>query len=245
MAYAAKEGGEFSRDRVLALVVAIGFHTLLLGSLLQSSYEPDRTSLAPSRDLRAEIVIVNDAQPNPISVSARIKSASDPEPFQSQPLEVPSTVPEMSVQEQKSIQMPTRDARAAPESSPLSATNEKPPLSPQALEETELLARYRAALVTAATAAWDPSNVPAGVHCTIAFTQIPGGEVISMQYLDCPFNVAARESVERAIRAGVMPYAGYESVFGRQQTIDFCYPANACGNRSPDAFGEHASIAPL
>ncbi len=87
---------------------------------------------------------------------------------------------------------------------------------------------YRAALTSVANANWDTSHAPAGTHCKVELMQNPGGEVVSAQFTDCPFDAQARAAVERAIHKSPMPYAGFESVFGREQTIDFCHPAEAC-----------------
>lgn len=67
----------------------------------------------------------------------------------------------------------------------------------------------------------------------VRFTQIPGGEVIAVNYEDCPLDATARESIERAMHKGSMPYAGFESVFSRQATIDFCTPEEACTDGAP------------
>lgn len=91
-----------------------------------------------------------------------------------------------------------------------------------------LLARYKAAMTQTADANWNRSQAPELTHCRVRFTQIPGGEVIDVAYLNCPFDAAARDSVDRALRKTPMPYSGFESVFLRQWELDFCYPKEAC-----------------
>lgn len=94
--------------------------------------------------------------------------------------------------------------------------------------DDDLLSRYMVAINQTANASWNRSLVPEATPCKVRFTQIPGGEVIDVEFLSCPFDAAARESVERALRRGHMPYAGFESVFERSVTITFCYPEEAC-----------------
>ena len=79
-----------------------------------------------------------------------------------------------------------------------------------------------------ARASWNTSLAPEGVQCKVRFTQLPGGEVVSVEFLSCPYNASARESVERALRRGHMPYAGFESVFERSISLTFCHPDEAC-----------------
>jgi colicin import membrane protein len=62
----------------------------------------------------------------------------------------------------------------------------------------------------------------------VRFVQIPGGEVINVEFIDCPYDAQGRESVERALRMTPMPYSGFEAVFERKVPIDFCYPDEAC-----------------
>jgi colicin import membrane protein len=66
------------------------------------------------------------------------------------------------------------------------------------------------------------------VHCIVRFTQIHGGFVTNVDFLDCPLNVTDRDTVERALLRTPMPYLSYESVFLRQWSLDFCFPREEC-----------------
>ena len=94
--------------------------------------------------------------------------------------------------------------------------------------DSDLLSRYVLAMHQTADASWNRSLAPEATPCKVRFTQIPGGEVIDVEFLSCPFNGAARESVERALRRGSMPYDGFESVFERTVDLTFCHPQEAC-----------------
>lgn len=94
--------------------------------------------------------------------------------------------------------------------------------------DTDLQARYALALHQVTQSNWNRATVPEQVPCKVRFTQIPGGEVIDVQFLACGFDAQARESVERALRRSPMPYAGFEPVFKRQIDLTFCYPEEAC-----------------
>lgn len=94
--------------------------------------------------------------------------------------------------------------------------------------DSDLLSRYVAAMHEVANRSWNRSLAPEATPCKVRFTQLPGGEVIDVEFLSCPFDATARESVERALRRGHMPYDGFESVFERSVVITFCYPEEAC-----------------
>jgi colicin import membrane protein len=94
----------------------------------------------------------------------------------------------------------------------------------QAGTDQGLLAQYRAAIMNAVTQAWlRPDNIAEGTSCDIRIVQIRGGQVISAHVEpDCPFDAAARKSVENAVmRAAPLPYRGFESVFNRSITLHF------------------------
>ncbi len=75
---------------------------------------------------------------------------------------------------------------------------------------------------------WNRTGAPELTHCQVRFTQIPGGEVIDIDFLNCPYDEQGRDSVERALRKNPMPYSGFEKVFLRQWALDFCYPREEC-----------------
>lgn len=87
---------------------------------------------------------------------------------------------------------------------------------------------YIAALRQTAQQNWNTSLAPERVPCQVRFTQYAGGEVINVEFLSCPYDAQARESVERALLKTPMPYAGFESVFQRQVILTMCYPREEC-----------------
>ncbi|MBS0213453.1 MAG: cell envelope integrity protein TolA [Proteobacteria bacterium] len=94
--------------------------------------------------------------------------------------------------------------------------------------DSGLLGKYKQAMNEQANLNWIHADAPEQVHCRVHVTQIPGGEVIAVKFTDCPFDAAARDSVERALQKTPLPYAGYEHVFQRQIDMDFCYPTEQC-----------------
>lgn len=92
-----------------------------------------------------------------------------------------------------------------------------------------LLGKYLQAIRDTINQNWKRGNAPAGTHCTVHFKQMYGGDVIGNATFDnCPFDAAARASVEDALKKTPMPYAGFEKVFQREVTIDLCFPEEAC-----------------
>ena len=91
-----------------------------------------------------------------------------------------------------------------------------------------LAAKYKSALNAAARANWNTAQIPEQTRCQVEFTQIRGGEVIEIEFLNCPLDVTGRESIERALKRDPMPYAGFETVFQRKVTLTFCYPDEVC-----------------
>ena len=91
-----------------------------------------------------------------------------------------------------------------------------------------LLARYKAAMLMTADGNWNHLGVPERTHCQVRFTQLTGGEVINLEFIACPYDAEGRNTVDRALRKTPMPYAGFETVFARQVTLDFCHPREEC-----------------
>ena len=71
-------------------------------------------------------------------------------------------------------------------------------------------------------------GMPERVPCQVRFTQYAGGEVVNVEFLSCPYDAQARESVERALMKTPMPYAGFETVFQRNVILTMCYPREEC-----------------
>ena len=128
------------------------------------------------------------------------------------------------MEEQRLNQLADRDAAPAEKPSPAPAQ----PAGGNNGVDTDLAARYALAMLQTAEMNWNRSLAPESTPCKVRFTQIPGGEVIDISFLSCPFDGQARESVERALRRSPMPYAGFEPVFQRQIDLTFCYPQEAC-----------------
>jgi colicin import membrane protein len=128
------------------------------------------------------------------------------------------------MEEQRRAQLADRQA-ASPRPAP--AAPAAPPSGSRGTDEG-LLARYRAALNATARDNWNTSLAPELVRCNVRFQQIPGGDVINVEFMDCPYDAQGRESVERALRKTPMPYSGFESVFYSKVTLTFCHPEEAC-----------------
>jgi colicin import membrane protein len=105
--------------------------------------------------------------------------------------------------------------------------DEAPPPGQRGPDEG-LLARYKAAMLQTADQNWNHSNAPELTTCKVRFTQIPGGEVINVEFIRCPYDAEGREFVERALKKAPMPYSGFETVFMRQVELGFCYPREDC-----------------
>ena len=128
------------------------------------------------------------------------------------------------MEEQRLAQM--EDLRTAPKPAPAAPVPAVP--FGNRGDDDSLLARYKAAMQQAADANWNRTGAPERVRCKVRFTQIPGGEVIDVEFVDCSFDAQGRDSVDRALRRNPMPYSGYERVFDRKPTITFCYPQEDC-----------------
>jgi hypothetical protein len=92
----------------------------------------------------------------------------------------------------------------------------------------ELRSEYAAKINREIRKRWNAKSAPPLVKCKLMFEQIPGGEVIRIAFLDCPYERPARESIERALRLRQLPYSGYEDVFSRQVTLTLCMPEKDC-----------------
>ncbi|CBA16903.1 cell envelope integrity protein TolA [Xanthomonas albilineans] len=104
------------------------------------------------------------------------------------------------------------------------ATNTPQEAPGQNGNNTDLQAKYAAAIQQAVLSQWvRPDSVPLGQKCKIAIRQIVGGQVIEAKVSpDCPYDEAGRRSIEAAVlRAQPLPYHGFESVFTRDLTFNF------------------------
>jgi len=90
--------------------------------------------------------------------------------------------------------------------------------------DTGLQARYAAALTAAIQAKWTrPDSIQPGELCRLVIRQLPGGEVVSAEVSSpCSYDEQGRRSIEAAVlKAQPLPYAGFESVFNRNLTLNF------------------------
>ncbi len=92
----------------------------------------------------------------------------------------------------------------------------------------DLQARYMAAIKATIHGNWHHENNEPLQRCQVEFTQAPGGEVIDVIFLSCPYSPEARDQAERAVRLTPLPYYGFEPVFQRRQTFTLCYPTEQC-----------------
>jgi hypothetical protein len=232
-----------SHDRVAAMVVAIGLHALMIGILVRSTpeTEPLFHSFSSTESSGSSFLEIVDTSGGAAHVIEPIRVRTEP-PDPSKPIQrADSYFTELAEQETE------RSTLAEPRTSTPSIASPVIDARPTSTadDSTALLSRYHAALVNTAGAHWETTSVPSGVHCSIKFVQIPGGEVVSIQYVNCPFDATARNSIERALHDDAMPYAGFESVFSREETIEFCYPSDACVANSPDSSAPvAATLAP-
>lgn len=126
---------------------------------------------------------------------------------------------EAELAEQRLLQLAERRAR---EASAATAAASPPPGNRGT--DPNLKARYAAALQAAILANFTrPDNVPLGQRCKVVIRQIKGGEVLKVEAdPSCPYDEAARRLVEAAVfKADPLPYAGFESVFEREITLNF------------------------
>lgn len=93
----------------------------------------------------------------------------------------------------------------------------------------DLSGQYARALQAHVVDQWmyPPSALAMGA-CKVHVRQLPGGEVISVDIDEsCPEDVGYRRSIEAAvIKASPLPYAGFESVFSREVSMNFTPRAN-------------------
>jgi colicin import membrane protein len=130
------------------------------------------------------------------------------------------------MEEQRLAQLADRNKPAPVDPGP--RTGPPTPPAGAAGRDDDLRARYIAALNTTARDNWNTGLAPELVRCRVRFQQIPGGEVINVEFMDCPYDAQGRESVERALRKTPMPYSGFELVFESKVNLTFCHPQEAC-----------------
>jgi len=131
---------------------------------------------------------------------------------------------EAQLAEQKLRQVAQARANQATANAAASGTSQAAPGAGGSSDD--LAAKYAAAIQQAVLNQWvRPDSVPRGQRCRLTIRQLPGGEVVEVQFgSSCPYDDAGRRSVEAAIlRAQPLPYRGFESVF--QRTLNFNFEA--------------------
>lgn len=93
---------------------------------------------------------------------------------------------------------------------------------------SDLLAQYKAAIKRTIESNWRRDGAQPMERCLVEFTQSPGGNVLDVVFVNCPFSPEGRLSAERAVRLTPLPYFGFEPVFQRRQSFTLCYPSDQC-----------------
>lgn len=130
---------------------------------------------------------------------------------------------EANLAEQRLRQIADVRSRQASSQAAEGASDASPPPGNNGVD-TGLKARYAAALQEAILAKWTrPETVPVGARCTLLIRQLPGGQVMSAEVSSpCAYDEQGRRSIEAAVlKAQPLPYAGFETVFARNLTLNF------------------------
>ena len=110
----------------------------------------------------------------------------------------------------------------------LAAKKQRSPSTTRPITTEELRQQYAFELNREIRKRWNAKSAPPLVRCKVMFEQIPGGLVVRIEFVDCPYAEPARAALERALRLRELPYSGYESVFSRQVTLTLCVPELEC-----------------
>ncbi len=133
---------------------------------------------------------------------------------------------EAKLAEQRLRQVADARARAQAASSSNASSGTPQPSSGQGGTSNDLRAKYASAIQQAVLSQWvRPDSIPRGQRCSLTIRQLPGGEVMSVEFASgCPYDEAGKRSVEAAVlRAQPLPYRGFESVF--QPSLNFNFEA--------------------
>jgi colicin import membrane protein len=147
--------------------------------------------------------------------------------------ELAAAARDVKLKEEAMKQLQDRAARVAQDGAqPVAAARQVPPTaSPGVMTwntKQKLALGYMQAIREVANANWHHDNIPERVHCNVRLKQLVGGEVVNVDFVDCPFDATGRATVEAALERTPLPYAGFESVFNPEINIDMCYPEEAC-----------------
>lgn len=117
-----------------------------------------------------------------------------------------------------------RARQSSSETAPSTGSSDASPPPGNNGADAGLKARYAAALQEAILAKWTrPETVPVGARCRLVIRQLPGGQVMSAEVSSpCAYDEQGRRSIEAAVlKAQPLPFAGFESVFERNLTLNF------------------------
>ncbi|KAA9133496.1 cell envelope integrity protein TolA [Marinihelvus fidelis] len=91
--------------------------------------------------------------------------------------------------------------------------------------QASLRGQYIGAITAQVTSNWyRPPTAPPGLRCRLRIVQLPGGDVISAQFVGaCTADEATRRSIIAAAERAALPYRGFEEVFEREIDFDFVY----------------------
>jgi colicin import membrane protein len=139
---------------------------------------------------------------------------------------------QVKLEEQRLKQLQDQRAQLAKNDTPTPpaprAAAAKPPAGNNG-EDNGLMVKYKKAIRDVVQQNWHTANAPENTHCKVQVKQLPGGEVFDVTFLaGCPFDPTARASVVDALKRTPLPYAGFESVFSREFSMDMCYPEDVC-----------------
>jgi len=83
--------------------------------------------------------------------------------------------------------------------------------------------QWAAAIQARIQRAWiRPASARAGLDCTVAVTQVPGGEVVAVRVLSCNGDETVRQSIEAAVyRASPLPPPPDPALFERNLEVRF------------------------
>jgi len=236
-----------SWDQLRAVVYAMGVHACVFGLLFVSLLWQHAPRASATKGTMIEATLVSATMPSDVAVQVspsvdQQQTISPPQPTPAPTLEDAAKPSPPDVIDQDTIahaatrnpdqeQPHDRPEQLAPNDA--SQASAAAPVSPQtptgsAADGMDLETRYLQAIKDVANQNWHHDGVPENVHCNVQFKQSPGGEVFDVVFLDCPLDPVGRTSVLEALKRTPLPYAGFESVFLPQSTLDLCYPEEAC-----------------
>lgn len=91
-----------------------------------------------------------------------------------------------------------------------------PTIEPLQPLERQYQEEMQGALVRALAPAWLSPNR----SCSLKLTQLPGGEISTVEFLQCQRTPEEQATLRWQLMSAQMPYRGYERVFLRQLTVD-------------------------